>query len=175
MARPFCFQTLVSFHDPSFPGASASSSRPSVLQGFLCHINLDLPLLQAPTIYPATGRFAWSSYTTAAVPPRSLTDMSLEQCRDGAAGKPPAEGSKLLPGPTIFLGPFLPLSVVPHSQTLLASSVLSCSLGDFLLIRHHLCLYWSWFPLFLQTGVCHFSAGLRLFKPGIHLFFTGLS
>jgi hypothetical protein len=46
--------------------------------------------------------------------------MSLEQCRDGAAGKPSAESSKLLPGATIFLGPFLPPSVAPHGQTLLA-------------------------------------------------------
>jgi hypothetical protein len=64
--------------------------------------------------------------------------MSFEQCRDDAAGKSSAEGSKLLPGTTIFLGPFLPLSVTPHGQTQFASSVLSCSellirrsLGDF--------------------------------------------
>jgi hypothetical protein len=77
--------------------------------------------------------------------------MSLEQCRVGAGGKPSAEGSKLLPGTTIFLGPFLPLSVAPHGQTQFTSSILSCSelpfvscsLGDFLPLRHDLCLFWS--------------------------------
>jgi hypothetical protein len=108
-------------------------------------------LLQAPIFHPAAGCLAWASHVNAAVPPRSLTDMSFERCRNGAAGNSSAEGSKHLPGPTIFLGPFPPLSVAPHGQTRVTSSVLSCSelilnrrfLGDFHGFRHGLCLFWS--------------------------------
>jgi hypothetical protein len=112
------------------------------------------------------------------------------------------EGSKLLPEPTIDLGPFLPLSVALHGQTLLTRSVLggserllvSCSLGDFLPLRHDLCLFWgwflfhlhhsledflglfhglwlfwSWFLLFLQTSLRPFFASFRCFSTGLRL------
>jgi hypothetical protein len=103
--------------------------------------------------------------------------MPLEQCRDGAAGRPSAEGSKLLPGTTIFLGPFLPLSVAPHGQTQFTSSVfggltrflLRCSLRDFLGFCHGLWLFWSWF-LLLQMGERHSSPGIHF---GHHLFVMG--
>jgi hypothetical protein len=86
-----------------------------------------------------------------------------------------AKGSKLLPGPTIELGLFLPLSVAPHGQTLLAS----CSLGDFLPIRHDLCLFWSWFLFHLHHSIEDFLGllyGLRLlWSSFLFLLQTGVS
>jgi hypothetical protein len=48
------------------------------------------------------------------VPAWPLTTASLTWCRNGTAGHPSVDGGQLRPGPTIALGPFLQLSVVPY-------------------------------------------------------------
>jgi hypothetical protein len=90
--------------------------------------------------------------------------MSLEQCRDGAAGKQSAEGSKLLPGPTIDLGPFLPLSVAPHGQTLLASSVLGACARYIVLEVSGPCVDGR-----LYTSLCFLNLLVLLFTKGLCL------
>jgi hypothetical protein len=48
-------------------------------------------------------------------------------CRNGTTGHPSTGGSQLLPGPTIAVGPFLRLLVVPYGYMPVPISVLQCS------------------------------------------------